>query len=151
MIYCENVSDFMYPMLADVYYPVINQGSYGEIKKEWGFDRTIVCNAEGIGGAGKEEIRPEVFTQHENKLVARSKTDVRISSASTRQSNTNILITNIRSSAGELLYKETSGPRAGLGSVYEIATLEPFVGPFGSIEYYKMVWRKTENQVVDEQ
>lgn len=146
---CEDASDFMYPMLADVYYPMINQGSYGEIQKEWVFDRTISCNANGVGGAGKEEIKPEVFIQHENKLVARSKTDVRISSRSTKESNTNILITNIRSSAGELLYKETSGPRAGGGSVYEIATLEPFVGPFGSIEYYKMVWRKTENQAVD--
>jgi hypothetical protein len=139
----------MYPMLADVYYPMINQGSYGEIKKEWVFDRTIACNAEGFGGAGKEEIRPEVFTQHENKLVARSKTDVRVSSTSIKQSNTNILITNIRSSNGELVYKQTSGPRAGRGSVYEIATLEPFVGPFANIEYYKMVWRKTENQAVD--
>jgi hypothetical protein len=139
----------MYPMLADVYYPMINQGSYGEIKKEWVFDRTIACNAEGFGGVGKEEIRPEVFTQHENKLVARSKTDVRISSTNIKQSNTNILITNIRSSNGELVYKQTSGPRAGRGSVYEIATLEPFVGPFANIEYYKMVWRKTENQAVD--
>jgi hypothetical protein len=136
-------------MLADVYYPMINQGSYGEIKKEWVFDRTIACNAEGFGGVGKEEIRPEVFTQHENKLVARSKTDVRISSTNIKQSNTNILITNIRSSNGELVYKQTSGPRAGRGSVYEIATLEPFVGPFANIEYYKMVWRKTENQAVD--
>jgi len=146
---CEDTSDFMYPMLADVYYPMINQGSYGEIKKEWVFDRIISCNANGVGGAGKEEIKPEVFIQHENKLVARSKTDVRISSRNTKESNTNILITNIRSSYGELLYKETSGPRAGRGSVYEIATLEPFIGPFGNIEYYKMVWRKTENQAVD--
>ena len=146
---CEDTSDFMYPMHADVYYPMINQGSYGEIKKEWVFDRTISCNANGVGGAGKEEIKPEVFIQHENKLVARSKTDVRISSRNTKESNTNILITNIRSSYGELLYKETSGPRAGRGSVYEIATLEPFIGPFGNIEYYKMVWRKTENQAVD--
>lgn len=146
---CEDTSDFMYPMLADVYYPMINQGTYGEIKKEWVYDRTIACNANGVGGAGQEDIKPEVFIQHENKLVARSKTDVRISSRSTKESNTNILITNIRSSYGELLYQETSGPRAGRGSVYEIATLEPFIGPFGNIEYYKMVWRKTENQAVD--
>lgn len=146
---CEDTSDFMYPMLADIYYPIINQGSYGEIKKEWMFDRTIACNANTFGGAGKEEITPEVFTQHENKLIARSKSDLRISSRNSKESSTNILITNIRSSHGELLYKETSGPRSGKGSVYEIATLEPFVGPFLNIEYYKMVWRKTENQAVD--
>jgi hypothetical protein len=139
----------MYPMLADIYYPMINQGSYGEIKKEWVFDRTVSCNASGVGGAGKEDIRPEVFIQYENKLVARSKSDLRISSRESKESATNILITNIRSSNGEILYKETAGPRAGKGTVYEIATLEPFVGPFGNIEYYKMIWRKTENQAVD--
>jgi len=147
---CEDTSDFMYPMLADIYYPIINQGNYGEIKKEWMFDRTIACNANTFGGVGKEEIKPDVFTQHENKLIARSKSDIRISSRSTKESNTNILITNIRSSHGELLYKETSGPRSGRGSVYEIATLEPFIGPFANVEYYKMVWRKTENQAVDD-
>ena len=145
---CDESSDFVYPMLADVYYPMINQGSYGEIKKEWVFDRTIACNANGVGGAGQEDIKPEVFIQYENKLVARSRTDIRISSKQTKEAATNILITNIRSSNGELLYKETAGPRAGKGTIYEIGTLEPFVGPFGSIEYYKMVWRRTENQAV---
>jgi hypothetical protein len=139
----------MYPMLADIYYPIINQGTYGEIKKEWVFDRTIACNANGVGGAGQEDIKPEVFVQYENKLVARTRTDLRISSRESKQSSTNILITNIRSPFGELLYKETSGPRSGRGTVYEVATIEPFIGPFGNVEYYKMVWRKTENQAVD--
>ena len=146
---CEDTSDFMYPMLADIYYPIINQGTYGEIKKEWVFDRTIACNANGVGGAGQEDIKPEVFVQYENKLVARTRTDLRISSRESKQSSTNILITNIRSPFGELLYKETSGPRSGRGTVYEVATIEPFIGPFGNVEYYKMVWRKTENQAVD--
>jgi len=113
------------------------------------FDRTIACNANGVGGAGQEDIKPEVFVQYENKLVARTRTDLRISSRESKQSSTNILITNIRSPFGELLYKETSGPRSGRGTVYEVATIEPFIGPFGNVEYYKMVWRKTENQAVD--
>lgn len=144
---CE-VADFIYPLYADVYYPIITQGGYGEIKKEWVFDRTIVCNAAIPGGAGKEDIKPEVFLQYENKLVARSKSDLRISSNSSTDAITNILITNIRNRFGEVIYKETAGPRAGRGTIYEIATLEPFLGPFNSIEYYKMLWRRTENQAV---
>jgi hypothetical protein len=146
---CDEQGDFFFPMLADIYYPMIKQGSYGEIKKEWVFDRTVACHAAGVGGAGKEEIRPEVFIQYENKLIARSKTDLRVSSRNAKQAATNILIANIRSANGELLYKETAGPRAGKGTVYEVATVEPFVGPFNNIEYYKMVWRRTENQEVD--
>lgn len=144
---CET-ADFMYPMLADLYYPMVSQGVFNEIKKDWVFDRTIACNATPVGGVGQEDLKPEVFLQYENKLIARSKTDVRISSTQTENAMTNLLITNIRSSNGQLIYKETAGPRAGKGTIYELATLEPFVGPFGNIEYYKMVWRRTESQAV---
>jgi len=144
---CEP-TDFMYPMLADVYYPIITQGPFGEIKKEWVFDRSVACNATPVGGAGSEQIKPEMFLQYEDKLVVRSKTDLRYSSKASQEAATNILITNVRSSHGQLIYKETGGPRSGKGTIYEIGTLEPFVGPFGNIEYYKMLWRRTENQAV---
>jgi hypothetical protein len=144
---CEE-PDFIFPLYADIYYPIISQGGYGEVKKTWVFDRTIICNATPVGGAGKEDIKPAEFLQYENKLIARSKTDLRITSEENKQAVTNILVTNIRTSNGELIYKETAGVRSGRGTIYEIATLEPFLGPFNTIEYYKMLWRRTENQSV---
>jgi hypothetical protein len=145
---CDNTTDFVYPMLADVYYPIITQGPFGEIKKEWVFDRTISCNATPIGGAGSEQIKPDMFLQYEDKLIVRSRADLRITSKLSQEATTNILITNIRFSTGQLIYKETAGPRANRGTIYEIGTLEPFTGPFNSIEYYKMLWRRTESQAV---
>lgn len=145
---CDN-ADMIYPLYADIYYPIIGQGGYGEIKKEWVFDRTVACSAASpMGRAAQEELKPEVFLQYVNKLVSRTRGDVRLSSKGSLEAVTNILITNIRSSNGEILYKETAGPRSGRGTIYEIATIEPFIGPFGDIEYYKMVWRRTENQTV---
>jgi hypothetical protein len=135
-------------MLADVYYPIITQGPFGEIKKEWVFDRTISCNATSVGGAGSEQIKPDMFLQYEDKLVVRSRGDLRIKSNLSQEATTNILITNIRLSHGQLIYKETAGPRAGKGTIYEIGTLDPFTGPFNNIEYYKMLWRRTESQAV---
>jgi hypothetical protein len=135
-------------MLADVYYPIITQGAYGEVQKEWVLDKTIACNATSVGGAGKEDIKPDMFLQYENKLIARSKTDLRITSRQSKEAISNIIITNIRFANGELIYKETAGPRAGKGTIYEIGTLEPQVGPFSNIEYHKMLWRRTENQAV---
>jgi hypothetical protein len=135
-------------MLADVYYPIITQGPFGEIKKEWVFDRTISCNATSVGGAGSEQIKPEMFLQYEDKLVVRSRGDLRIKSNLSQEATTNILVTNIRLSHGQLIYKETAGPRAGKGTIYEIGTLDPFTGPFNNIEYYKMLWRRTESQAV---
>ena len=145
---CDDTTDFVYPMLADVYYPIITQGPFGEIKKEWVFDRTISCNATPVGGAGSEQIKPDMFLQYEDKLIVRSRGDLRIRSNSSQEATTNILISNIRLSHGQLIYKETAGPRAGRGTIYEIGTLEPFTGPFNNIEYYKMLWRRTESQAV---
>ena len=145
---CDDTTDFVYPMLADVYYPIITQGPFGEILKEWVFDRTISCNATPVGGAGSEQIKPDMFLKYEDKLVVRSKGDLRLKSNLSQEATTNILITNIRLSHGQLIYKETAGPRAGKGTIYEIGTLEPFTGPFNNIEYYKMLWRRTESQAV---
>ena len=147
MISCDT-TDFIYPMKADIYYPIITQNSYGQPNKEWVFDRTIVCNATTVGGAGDVELKPDTFLQYDGKLVCRSRSDIRVSSNDSENAITNILITNIRSKTDIILYKETAGPRTGRGTIYEVGTLEPFVGPFGEIEYYKMLWRRTENQTV---
>jgi hypothetical protein len=144
---CET-TDFIYPMKADIYYPIITQNEYGQANKNWVFDRTVICNATSVGGAGTEELKPEVFLQYKDKLVARSRSDIRISSTNDSNADSNILITNIRNSNDAIIYLETAGPRAGKGTIFEVATLEPFVNPFGEIEYYKMLWRRTENQDV---
>ena len=146
---CEQ-TDFMYPMKADIYYPIINQTQYGQATKTWVFDRTIICNATSVGGAGTEDIKPETFLQYENKLIARTKADPRTSSNNSENAITNILVTNIRNAYDEIIYKETAGPRSGKGTIYEMATVEPFTGPFGSVEYFKMLWRRTENKTVSD-
>jgi hypothetical protein len=144
---CE-VTDFMFPMKADIYFPILQQGDYGQPKKDWVYDRTITCNATPVGGLGTEDIKPEAFLQYENKLIARTVNDPRISSNKSSNAITNILITNIRDANDVIIYRESAGARSGRGTIYEVATVEPFTGPFGSTEYYKMLWRRTENQTV---
>jgi hypothetical protein len=138
----------MYPMMADIYYPVITQTDYGQATKKWVLDRTIILNATPVGGAGQEDIKPEIFLQYDNKLVGRVKEDPRISISNGSNAITNILVVNIRNAQEVLIYKETAGVRAGRGTIYELGTVEPFTGPFGSVEYYKMLLRRAENQTV---
>jgi hypothetical protein len=145
---CNDI-DFIYPLYADVYYPVVTQQALGSIKKAWMIDRTFVCNATPVGGASKEDIAPETFIQYEGKLISRAKTDLRIATNGASYAVPNILITNIQTCAGEVLYKETAGPRNNQPTIYELETIEPFLNPFGKIEYYKMLWRKIENQVME--
>ena len=85
----------------------------------------------------------------ESLLLGRVKSDIRVSSRDSRNSITNIIVTNIRDRNCNEIYVETSGPRAGKPTIFEVATSEPFVGPFGGVEYYKIVIRRSENQAVD--
>ena len=142
-------TDFIYPLLADVFYPVVEQGAYGNVKKQWILDKTIACNFSAGGSAGKEEVKPNLNITKEVILVGRTKSDIRISSREESSAITNVIITNIRDSSCNQIYVETSGPRAGKATIFEIASQEPTVGPFGSLEYYKLTIRRSENQAAD--
>jgi hypothetical protein len=133
-------------MTADLYYPIISQGSYGEVKKDWVFDRKIALNAMPFSRKGTGEIAPAVFLQYKDMLVGRTKGDIRVTSNNNTEALTNILITNISSASGELIYKESAGPRSGRGTIYEIASYDPHFAPYGDIDYYSFTIRRSENQ-----
>lgn len=146
---CPEITDFTFPMIADIYYPIVEQGAFGNVEKQWVLDRTLPCNFNSAGTAWKEDIKPNVAVVQDVVLLGRVKTDLRISSINARNAMTNIILTNIRDKNGNHIYKETAGPRAGKSTIFEVATLDPFVGPFGDTEYYKVVIRRSENQAVD--
>lgn len=145
---CEQ-TDFVFPLLADVYHPVVEQGIYGNVEKTWIMDRTVACSFTAAGGAFKEEITANVNITQEKVLIGRVKTDIRVSSLEAKNSTTNVIITNIRDQNCNEVYVETSGPRSGKSTIFEIATQDPLIGPFGSIEYYKLILKRSENQAVD--
>jgi hypothetical protein len=136
-------------MLADIYYPIVSQGPYGNVEKTWVHDKTIACNFNSAGTAWKEDIKPNVNITQDSIMLGRVKSDIRFSSTENQNSITNIIITNIKDRNLNEVYLETSGPRAGKSTLFEVATVEPFMGPFGSTEYYKVVVRRSENQAVD--
>jgi hypothetical protein len=145
---CET-TDFIYPILADIYYPIVDQSSYGNVKKQWILDRTIACYFESAGSAGKEEVKPNANITKDVILSGRSRTDIRVSKYLENNSMTNVLVTNIRDASGNHIYTETSGARSGKSTIFELATQDPTLGPFGTVEYYKLVIRRSENQAAD--
>jgi len=146
---CES-TDFMFPMLADVYYPIVDQGAYGNVQKQWILDIQFACNFTVQGTASaNEEVKPNVNITKENMLIGRTKTDIRISSNKEMQSITNIVITNIKTTQDQPVYIETSGPRSGHSTIYEIASIEPILGFLNTIEYYRVILRRSENQATD--
>lgn len=149
MTTCEQ-TDFLYPLLADIYYPIVDQAvGYGSVTKRWVLDRSIACSFASASANAKEDIRPEVNIVIDNSIVGRVRTDITQSKRGDLVSLTNIVITNIRDVFGNIIYNESSGPRAGRPTIFEVATMNPAVGPFGGTEYYKLVLRRSENQSVD--
>lgn len=147
MSVCET-PNFLYPMKADIYYPMITQNNYGQVNKDWVFDRTIILNATPFSSMRMDNLQPDMFLQLKDKLVCRAKSDIRISSASNTNALSNVLLTNIRDINDNIIYLETAGPRNGRGTIYEVALFDPFVNGFKKIEFYRFHLRRTENQAV---
>jgi hypothetical protein len=145
---CE-ATTFIFPMLADIYYPIVDQGAYGNLQKTWIHDKTIACSFSSAGTAFKEDVKPNANITQDSVMLGRVRSDIRFSSKDSQNSITNIIVTNIKDKNFNEIYLETAGPRAGKSTLFEVATVEPFMGPFGSVEYYKVVVRRSENQAVD--
>ena len=141
-----NPNDFMFPMCAEIFYPMVSQSAYGNVAKEWMLDRKVACSFNPAGTAFKEEVKPNVDLTLDSLLIGRCREDIRISSLKTGNALVNILVTNISDKNGNMIYVETSGPRKGKPTLFEVATLQPFNGPFNNIEYYKIILRRSENQ-----
>jgi hypothetical protein len=148
MATCENTS-IVFPMLADIYYPIVDQGPYGNVKKSWIHDKTIACSFTSAGSAFKEDIKPNANITQDTIMMGRSKTDIRFSANQDQNSVTNVIVTNIKDKTLNEIYVETAGPRAGKSTLFEVATVDPFTGPFGAVEYYRIVLRRSENQAAD--
>lgn len=144
---CET-TDFAYPLLADIYYPIVETGAYGNTKKTWVLDRTVACFFNPAGRKTKEDINSQNKLELDNLIVGRVRNNL-AESFNDSYSLTNIIITNIRDRSGNLVYKESAGPRKNGSTIFEIASHNPLVGPFGTIEYYKVLIRRSENQAAD--
>jgi len=141
--------DPLYPMQADIFYPEVSQGAYGNVSKSWNKDRTLVCSLGPAGSKFKEELTPNVDISMESLLVGRFKEDIRFSKDDRGKAITNIVISNVKDRSCQEVYVETAGPRLGESTIFEVATVTPHVGPFGSVEYYRVILRRSENQAVD--
>lgn len=149
MASCET-TDFMYPLLADIYYPIVDQNPYGAVKRVWVLDKTIAIAANPAGRKYQQDVQTNnAKLDLDNSILARVRNDITQSSNEELYSLNNILITNIRDKDGNLIYNESAGPRSGKASLWEISTFNPIVGAFGSIEYFKLVLLHSDNQAVD--
>ena len=141
-----STTDFKFPMLADIYYPIVEQSAYGNITRNWILDKTVAGSFVPAGSEIKKELVINIDLSQDSMLICRVRSDIRISSLEENSSLTNILITNIRDSKENIIHSETSGPRTGKATLFEVATQQPFVNAFGRTEHYRVILRRSENQ-----
>ena len=142
--------NFLYPMTAEVYYSSVQQGQYGNIKKQWSKFKDIKCYFASGNVKNKEEQQVQnIAIVFDTVLRGRVPNDIRFDDMNGGIALTNLLITNISDGEGNPIYVETGGVRAGKSSLFEIATLSPYSGLFGKTEYYKIIIKRSDNQAVD--
>lgn len=142
-------SNYIFSMYLDIYYSTESQDKFGKEIKDWCLNKTVLGYAEILGAVDKDGLKAGQFFEYLDKLIGRTKEDPRVSIEGINYPITNILITNIRDAkTGQEFYKESSGEREGESTLYEVMAVEPYVNPWNQIEYYKILFNRSDRQVL---
>ena len=105
--------------------------------------------AEVLGNVSRDGLKNEQFFEYEGKLIGRTKEDPRTSLDGMNHSITSMIITDIRDAkTGQHFYTESYGDRSGESTIFEIMAVEPYVNPWNEIEYYKILFNRSDKQVI---
>lgn len=148
------VSPF-FQMNCDVYYATETQDKYGKVVKNWQFDMVEQCSFYTLGDESNNEnftFDDKKFYRLETMLFGRVRTDIRQASDGRFYPLSHILITNIRGANcnDQVFFYETNGDYEGQPTIFEIKMVQPFIGPFGSIEYFKIQLERSDTQELNE-
>lgn len=134
------------PLKADLYYSTPSQNSFGQVEKTWAFDQTIRCAFTMSTNYKDQQIQPDQMFWVQDILGGRTLVDPRVDSLGETHAMTNVLVTNIRNDKEVEIYLETAGVRDGSSTVFEVAGVLPHNGPFGDVDYYKMIVKRSDIQ-----
>ena len=134
------------PLSADVFYATKSQNNFGNVEKTWAFDQTIRCAFTMSTNYKDQQVQSDQMFWVQDMLGGRTIVDPRIDSIGELHSLTDILIDNVRNDQGDNIYMETAGVRKGDSTLFEVSGVLPHNGPFGSVDYYKMVVKRSDAQ-----
>lgn len=148
-------ASLLFQMQCDIYYATESQDKYGKVDKKWQFDMVEDCSFYTLGDQSNNNnftFDDERFFRLETMLYGRFKTDPRSGSDGLYHPLSHILVTNIRAAGcnDEIFFIETNGQYEGKPTIFEIKTCQPFVGPFNTVEYYKIQLERSDTQELNE-
>jgi len=114
----------------------------GSIKKEWMFDRTLLCHAKGIisNSASVRSSDKQIFdNRYKNDQIIQVRTIERITPREK--------ITNIRDSQGNPIWTEIDFP-SNTPTVFEVVGVTPMTDPFGKVIGFNSTIKRSESQII---
>ena len=150
-----NNRSLFFQMDCDIYYANEAQDSYGKVVKSWEFDMIEPCSFYTLGDQSNNNnftFEDKKFYKLETMLYGRFQTDPRQGSDGLYHPISHILVSNIRGATcnTETFFIETNGEYVGQPTIYEIKTCQPFIGPFNSVEYYKIQLERSDIQELND-
>lgn len=145
MLPVGTMSSMMYPMIADIYYPTVEQNAIGEMERTWRFDRQIRCSAikERPSSRMANAMQAQRFIEYDFSLDFRTDEDILISSDDEVYAVSDVVLTNIRDSAGTLVwFEKTNYPTS-----FEVRNIEPMFDPFHNLFGYRIYLKRSDAQV----
>jgi len=139
-----DIVDSILTMSMDIYRQTNSQNEdTGEIKKEWTYYKTIPCHAKGnisnTSSTARSGNQQSFGAKYNNEQILQVRTNERLTYR--------IKITNIKDSAGNVIWSEINFPTES-PTVFEIIGITPMTDPFGNVVGYNNTIMRSENQKI---
>lgn len=138
------MNELFYPMSADVYYATQTQNDFGEIVRSWDMDRTIKCSAVKPILRNPNFVYPSTSLEYDITINFRTNEDIQVSSDNSVYRVTDIIISNIRDTAGNIIWKED----ANNPTIFEINAVEPMFDISSVVMGHKIMCVRADNQAL---
>ena len=136
--------DLYYPMTADIYYSTTSQNDFGEMIKTWNRDRSVICSAikENPDSRIPKFLETNKNLEYDITINFRTNEDISLSADLTVYKPNDIVISNIKDSSGNLVWKESYET----ATVFEIYSIEPMFDMFMNTAGYRIYLTRSDSQ-----
>ena len=147
--------DFRFPLTADIYYAKHTMNDINQMEVEWVLEHEFEP-CEIRSDKFNSDVRYAIsadkdFANVPLLIFGRFKNDIRKGNDGRYVAPTSIMVTNVRDYCTQTpLFLETSESidvEGSMSTLFELRTFQPFINPWGKIEYYKTQVYRMEDQL----
>ena len=127
----------------------VGQNEFGEAEKVWQRDRTELESYFNVmGTVNLQDLKADTAFEYKKRLNGRFRfpSDPRVDFNKNTHPISSILITNIiDKTTGQQLHLDENGKPI----IFDVMSVDPFINPFGRIEYYKILLERADDQFME--